>query len=289
MTCVTSKTTVVILVLSCLFYALLAGPFAAYMREKPIEEKLGYLPSVKLIRYTCADHKETVAASLVLKTIIYFGGIVDKKQSNVVTAPPDYLDMSRMLHGAVNLDPYNMDAYYFAQAFLVWDVRQIKVANAMLDYGMRYRTWDWYLPFFAGFNNAYFLKDYSKAALYYRRAADLTGNELYISLTGRYLQSSGHTGLAIAYLSTMLRSTMDETARKTFLIRLKAFQEVLKIERARDEFVRRRGSLPKSVAELIAGGFLKAEPIDPYGGQFYFDSGGDVNTTSKFAFATKGK
>jgi tetratricopeptide (TPR) repeat protein len=259
------------------------------MREKPIEEKLGYVTNVKLIRYLSADHKETMAASLVLKVIVYFGGIVDKQQSNVITAPPDYQGMSRILHGAVYLDPYNMDAYYFAQSFLTWEVKQFKVANEMLEYGMKYRTWDWYLPFFAGFNYAYFLKDYENAARYYRRAAELTGNELYISLTGRYLQASGQTRLAIAYLSTMLKGARDETARKLFKVRLDAFNEVLRLEQARDQFIKKKGKIPSSIEELVSVGMLDRKPSDPYGGHFYLAPDGKVETTSKFAYATEGK
>jgi tetratricopeptide (TPR) repeat protein len=280
---------ILLFALLCIAYALLIGPFSTYMREKPIEEKLGFVPSIKLIRALSADHRETMAASLVLKAIIYFGGIVDKQQSNVITAPTDYQGMSRILHGAVSLDPYNMDAYYFAQAFLTWDAKQTMVANRLLERGMKYRTWDWYLPFFAGFNYAYFLKDYENAARYYRRAAELTGNELYISLTSRYLQSSGKTEMAIAYLSAMLESARDETARKTFKVRLEAFREVLRIERARDEFLRGNERLPKSVDELLARGYLPDRPVDPYGGRFYLEPGGEVATTSRFAFATKGK
>jgi tetratricopeptide (TPR) repeat protein len=259
------------------------------MREKPIEEKLGFIPSIKVIRGMSADHREAMAASLVLKAIIYFGGVVDKQQSNIITAPPDYQGMSRILHSAVYLDPYNMDAYYFAQAFLPWEAKQTMVANRLLEHGMKYRTWDWYLPFFAGFNYAYFLKDYENAARYYRRAADLTGNELYISLTSRYLQSSGKTELAIAYLSTMLESARDQTARKTFQVRLEAFREVLKIERARDGFRQENGRLPNSIDELLVRGYLPDGPVDPYGGRFYLEPNGEVATTSRFAFATKGK
>jgi tetratricopeptide (TPR) repeat protein len=284
-----AKVPMAVFVLSCMTYALLAGPFSAYMREKPIEEKLGYVPSVKLVRLMSADHRESAAAFLVLKVIVYFGGIVDKQQSNVITAPPDYLGMSRLLHNAVYLDPYNMDAYYFAQSFLTWEAKQVQVANKLLENGMKYRTWDWYLPFFAGFNYAYFLKDYENAARYYKRAADLTGNELYISLTGRYLQSSGQTGLAVAYLSTMLKTARDETARKSFKVRLLAFQEVLRIEHACEEFVQNKGRMPKSLAELEAAGLLADEPVDPYGGHFYLENDGKVNTTSKFAFPVKDK
>src|SRR5690242_9398050 len=106
-----------------------------------------------------ADQKQVVGEGLTLDVLIYFGGLVEKQRLGKLDVPADYPAMSRLLHAAVKLDPYNMDPYYFAQAILVWDVNQVKLANNLLDYGMKYRSWDWYLPFFAGFNNAYFLKD----------------------------------------------------------------------------------------------------------------------------------
>ena len=140
-----------------LLYGILILPFTTYLRDKPFVEKLGYVPSATVLKSVAADLKELVAASLVLKVLMYFGGLSEKSE-NQVAIPPDYPAMSRLLHVAVRLDPYNMDAYYFAQGFLTWDAKQYKLANDLMDYGMKYRTWDWYLPFFAGFNSAYFLK-----------------------------------------------------------------------------------------------------------------------------------
>ncbi|GFE61288.1 hypothetical protein [Geobacter sp. AOG2] len=278
---------VLLLMLAC--YGAVLGPFSAYMKQKPVEEKLGYVPSVTLLRYLSADHKELVAASLVMKAIMYFGEKVEKLQAKVIVAPPDYPGMSRLLHGAVQLDPYNMDAYYFAQSFLTWDVKQYKLANNLLDYGMKYRTWDWYLPFFAGFNSAYFLKDYAAAAKYYRRAGELSGSDLSKLLAGRYMQESGQTDLAIAYLTAMENNEKNQALKQTYQTRLSAFQEVRRIELARDKFKEVKGVLPTAVEQLVQGGFLSPPPVDPYGGQFYLQADGKVATTSKFAFGGKSK
>jgi len=224
-----------------------------------------------------------VAASLVLKVLMYFGGLVEKAQNQVVV-PPDYMSMSRLLHGAVKLDPYNMDAYYFAQGFLTWDVKQFKLANDLLDYGMKYRTWDWYLPFFAGFNSAYFMKDYAAAARYYQRAGELSGSDLSRLLAGRYMQESGHTELAIAYLSAMEKGERNPALKKNYQLRLTAFRETRRIELARDRYRETRGVMPKTVEQLVSGGFLSPPPVDPYGGQFYLEADGKVATTSKYAF-----
>lgn len=273
----------VLLVSGVLCYALVSSSFTYYMAQKPVEEKLGYVPSIKLIKPLSADQKEFAAASLIMKAVMYFGGIVDKAQKgNVIKEPPELQGMSRLLHGAVQLDPYNMDAYYFAQGFLTWDVKQFKVANDLLDYGMKYRTWDWYLPFFAGFNSAFFLKGYDKAATYYQKAAELSGMDLHKRLAGRYMQESGHTDLAIIYLSTMEKGENNPAIRKLYKMRLKAYREVRRIEVARDRFRKERGKLSFSLDELLSEGYLNPAPVDPYGGRFLLDQSGKVTSTSGF-------
>jgi len=273
------------LMVALIAYGAVLGPFTAYMKRKPIEEKLGYLPSTNVMRYLSADHKELVAASLVMKVIMYYGGIAEKQQANVIVQPPDFARMSGILHGAVKLDPYNMDAYYFAQSFLTWEVKQYKIANSLLDYGMKYRTWDWMLPFFAGFNSSYFLKDYAAAAKYYQRAGELSGSDLSKLLAGRYMQESGQTELAIMYLSAMEKGERNQAVKKNYQIRLSAFREVRRIELARDRYKEARGQLPTTIEQLQQGGYLSPAPVDPYGGQFYLEPDGKVATTSKFAFA----
>jgi len=273
------------LLVGLIAYAAILGPFTRYMKQKPDEVKLGYLPSTNFFRYVSADHKELVGASLVMKVLMYYGTIVEKQQSKVIVQPPDYQRMSAILHGAVKLDPYNMDAYYFAQSFLTWDVKQYQLANDLLDYGMKYRTWDWMLPFFAGFNSGYFMKDYKKAADYYKQAGVLTGNPLYFSLAGRYMQESGQTELAISYLTAMEKEERNQTVKKNYQIRLKAFREVRRIELARDRYKETRGVMPVTLETLVRSGLLSPPPSDPYGGQFFLEPDGKVATTSKFAFA----
>jgi tetratricopeptide (TPR) repeat protein len=271
--------------LVCLFlYGILIIPFTTYLRNKPYVEKLGYVPSsVTVLKSIAVDQKELLSASLVLKVLMYFGDLVEKANNKVII-PPDYMTMSRLLHCAVKLDPYNMDAYYFAQSFLTWDAKQYMLANDLLDYGMKYRTWDWYLPFFAGFNSAYFMRDYSKAAEYFKQAGDLSGQDMLKNLAGRYMQESGQTDLAIGYLSAMEKGENNPAVKKNYQLRLTAFREARRIEVARDGYKEKYGIMPTTVEQLVSVGLLSSTPKDPYGGQFYLDADGKVATTSKYAF-----
>lgn len=281
------RTSLSLIVTGMLLYLAILQPFTGYMATKPIEEKLGYVPNVRFLKPLSADQKELMGASLVMKVLMYFGGAVGQAQEGrVITETPDLQGMSRLLHSAVQLDPYNMDAYYFAQGFLTWDAKQFVVANNLLEYGMKYRIWDWYLPFFAGFNSAYFLKDYTKAAIYYKRAGELSGSDLYKRLAGRYLQEAGQTELAIAYLTAMEKGENNQALKKSYQIRLQAFKEVQRIELARDRYRDSQGQLPSSIEQLQSQGYLTPPPVDPYGGRFNLEPNGKVTTTSKFAFTT---
>ena len=269
-------------------YIAVVFALADYMKNKPFVEKLGYIPSVNTMKVLAADHKEFFSASLMLKVLVYFGGLIDKAD-NKLQIPADYPAMSRTIDAALKLDPYNMDGYYFAQAILAWDVGKADLANSFLEYGMKYRTWDWQLPFFAGFNYAYFLKDYGNAARQYRRAAELSGQEMFMNLAGRYMQRSGNTEMAIAYLGMMAKSARQDSLKKSLLTRRAAFLEVLKIEKARDEFSQRNGRLPASLDDLLQEGFLQELPRDPYGGKFFIQRDGSISSTSGFAFAAAKK
>lgn len=270
-----------------LSYLAIMSPFISYMRNKPFLEKLGYTPEPGVLRLLSADQYRFVAATLLMKVTSYYGSLVEQAQNKVIV-PPEYPEMQRIIESAVKLDPYNMDAYYFAQAIMVWDARQVVATNELLEYGMKFRDWDFYLPYFAGFNYAYFLKDYANAAKQYKQVADLTGDDLIIKLTGRYLYESGRTDLATMYLSMMVKNARNDAIKKSLQTRLQAFQEVRKIEDAAERFTSRVHRSPSSVEELLKNRYLAELPVDPYGGKFYIDDQGKVRSTSKFAFGVAG-
>lgn len=278
-----TKFSVGILLAGIALYAALIMPFSDYLRRKPVEEKLGYIPNLRIVRLLSCEQKELAAASLLMKVIMYFGGVVMKQEESAAPPSLEYAEMEKSVWIALKLDPYNMDGYYFAQSVLVWDLKEYRLVNDLLDYGMKYRTWDGSLPFFAGFNSAYFMKDYASAARYYQRAGELSGSDLSKLLAGRYMQESGETELAIAYLTAMVNGERNQALKKTYLTRLEAFREVRRIEVARDQYREKTGKLPSTVEQLLREGFLAPSPVDPYGGRFYLKRDGKVATTSRFS------
>jgi len=264
-------------------YALLVTSLASSLRERPIAAKVGYVPQGAVMRFASVDHKQLVAAALMLKVLIYYGTEEDHAQHRIIRQT-DFTGIERIITSLVELDPYNMDAYYFTQAIMVWDMGEYAKANKLLDYGMKFRDWDYFLPFFAGFNASYFLKDYGKAAAYYRRAGELSGADIFMRLTGRYLYQAGKTDLAIAYLKTMVGGARDRAVKSSLQRRLTALKRVKIIAMALKRYRDKYGDGKVAVKNLLTAGFLDEIPIDPYGGEYYIDKTGTVKSTSNFNF-----
>lgn len=267
-------------------YLLLIIPFTTHLKNRPLQLKVGYVPEAKALKFITADQRYLVADWMVLKVLFYFGALIEKAEGkNLVASNPDYSGMFRMLQTGLRLEPYNADAYYFAQAAFTWEVGRYAEVNNMLDYGMKYRTWDSQLPFFAGFNAAYFMKDYKRAAEYMQKAAEIAKEQQFATLAARYFYEAGETEFGILFLDVMKSSAKDAHEKKLYEFRRKALLAVKSIEDATKLYQRELGRQPATIAELLSLGFLTAIPEDPYGGKFYLDQNGKVRSTSKLSFA----
>jgi len=256
------------------------------LRQRPTVLKLGPVPNAEVLKALAGEHRVSLALRSVARVMFYFGSFFDPND-NRLQKFPEYQSMFKHLENAVKIDPYNMDAYYFAQAAFTWEVGHAKDVNKMLDYGMQYRTWDYWLPFYAGFNAAYFLKDYATAAKYMQIAAKMSNNSLYTRLAARYFNEAGKSGLGLAFLETMAKGARNETVKGIYEKRIAAYKSLRRIEDAVASFVAKTGKQPDKLATLVRAGLMQEIPQDPYGGEFYLDATGKVRTTSDFAMMSE--
>jgi predicted Zn-dependent protease len=253
-------------------------PFSRYMAKKSLKARVGFVADSAIMRFASADHKETIAALLTIKSFLYYGQLVEEKRQGSKNV--DFSGLSRLLHTASRLDPYNFDIYYFPQAIIAWEPGFAESVVDLLDYGMKYRTTDYMLPFYAGFDSANFLRDFEAAAGYYKKAGDLTGDPFFAKLTAQYLFEANQTGMAIAYLQAMLKGATNPVVRKTYEQRLAALEAVATIERTVQRYKEREGKLPVTIEQLVQSGDLAAVPVDPFGGIFSLDADGRPVSTS---------
>lgn len=256
-------------------------PFTAYMAKKLLVERVGVVADPYFMRVAAADHKETVAALLTIKSFLYYGQIVEAQKHDVMTV--DFSGLDQLLHTAARLDPYNVDIYYFPQAILAWEPGFTESVIDLLDYGMQYRTKDFLLPYYAGFDSVHFLQDYEAAAKYYKKAGEISGEAFFHRLTARYLFESNQTLLAIAYLQSMLKGATNPVVRKAYELRLAALEAIATIERAIKHYKEREGESPVTIEQLLQSGDLTSLPVDPFGGVFSLDANGlPISSTKLF-------
>jgi len=261
----------------CLVAAYL--PLTELRDARPPQARLGFFPPAPVIKALSADQYQFLSHVISLECLFYFGTLTEEERP-----VPAWNRLHEALYTATRLDPYNMDAYYFAQAVLTWDAGMVRQAVDLLEYGFAHRTWDWYLPFFLSFDYAYFLKDYAKAGEYMAKAAELNPQGWFATLAARYLYEANRTALALAYLKEMIATAGNEAVRRQLMVRAEAFERILKIEEAISVYKDRFHRLPRELRELVRAGLMERIPEDPYGGSFYLDQEGRVRTTSKLAF-----
>lgn len=270
-----------VVIISAILIVPVYGKVISFVEKRSVEEKLGYLPQKEIMKVAALDHRSMISEWLFFKVIVYYGGKLEAEDPSQMK-DVEYPNMYGFLDTATYLDPYNIDAYYFAQAVFTWGRGEIREVNQLLQRGLQYRTWDYYLPFFLGFNNFYFLKDYKAASVYMKQVALLTGNTLAANLAARYLYESEETESAISFLNFMIDKTWNPKLRNLLETRLKALEAIALLEKGMKRFYGLYHRKPVSIDELAHKGIIDKLPEDPYGGRFYIDEKGKIRTTSEF-------
>lgn len=240
-------------------------------------EQLGFLPPAA-IRLLALDYRDLVADLIFSRTLSFHGGVLKRGEK------PDaqtWQAIYRRIDTASELDPYFVDPYYFGQAVLTWDAHMPKEANALLDRGRRFRSDDWVMPFFMGFNAFYFLHDKAQGAAYLMEASRRPGSSASLGLLAARLSSESQgTETAIAFLQELEAQTDDPGTKEEMKTRIGALRGIWVLEQAVEVYRDRFGSSPADLSELVNQGVLFAFPSDPYGGVFYLNDQGKVWTTS---------
>lgn len=271
----------VLLIFIVTLYLIFMNSFTSYMINRPQQAKLGFTPQGKLYKYSLGEFRWFAGEYLSIKATVYYGGkekILAAKEFKKI----EYFNLFKMVQEAINLNPYNEDAYYFAQATFTWNVGHVKDVNFLLKHVFKYRKWDFKLPFFIGFNYAYFLKDYKNAAYYFKRAAEISGSSLFTNLAARYFYEGGRTKLGIIFLKTMIKAAHNSSIKSIYKLRLDALSKIASLARAVNIYKKRYSSLPENLQQLVDKKIIDKIPVDPYGGKFYI-SGDSIKTTSNLA------
>ncbi len=221
---------------------------------------------VEFVKILAGEFRGVMADYFVLEAGSFIG-------SNQEPTDEEWENIRRTLQYALELDPYFMQAYIYAQGNLPWDAGMYQETIDLLAIAKKHRTWDWYPGYYMGFDYYYFLADYAKASEEFMQAAKIKNAPLLLSILGARLALKGkRTETAIALLKTMLGDReLDENSAREIGLRLEALKGALVIEKAIEQYEHSLGNKPPSLQALIDKGILEKLPPNPYGGPYIYD------------------
>jgi len=225
------------------------------------------------------EFKGIVSDFLFLKVITFLGEKIGKNEQLGVRHF-NYLEES--VNTITDLDPYFWDAYLFADMLFTWELGEYKAANKLLLKARQYRTNDYRVPYYLGFNYFFFLKDNINGAKYLMEASKLPGSPYYLaSLAARLSAYALEHRTGIIFLKEMIRDTENERIKNDFMLRIKTLEIMDRLEQKVSEYQKNYQKQPSSLTELVTAGLIDKIPDDPYGGEFILLENGRVYTTSK--------
>ncbi|WP_298037712.1 hypothetical protein [uncultured Desulfuromonas sp.] len=240
----------------------------------------GYVIPSKFSRVLALEHKGLISDFFLLKTITFFGERVIAEQP---LSDEDWRFIVGSLDAVTDLDPYFLDPYLLGEGLLTWESEKVEEANRLLEKGRKYRTWDWQMPFYLGFNHFYFLGDNEKGAEYLLEAGRLPDSLSFLpDLASRIGYYGGRSQDAAVFLKGILAQTDDRQVKMRLEKRLLVLERSAFLEKIVETFREEKGRMPVDIEELIVLGYIKDLPEDPYGGRWVIMDSGRVFSTSKF-------
>lgn len=232
-----------------------------------IREASWELPSGDALRRMSFGYANALADGLWLRSIQYVGGLKYSPDGN------------RWLFHAIDavttLDPRFETAYVFGGIVLGSIDGAVGFSNRILRKGMAAFPGQWRFPFYLSYNACFIQGDAETGARWLARASGMPGAPEYLPfLASRMFAEARTPAAAIGFLGRMAETATDPAVRRAIeerIRRLQAEEMFVRIEDAVSRYALERGVLPRSLGDLLAGGYLESVPLLPEGGSFSLD------------------
>lgn len=274
--------TIAVLIILSILHVVLLGKATNAARAFPRNESTSFVIPAQILKITTLEFDGVAADYLFLKALTFLGSTNERTERPRVKAW-EWKWMLSLLETSAFLDPYFFDPYNFSNANLTWGGQLVRETNALLEFGSKYRAWDWKMPFYIGFNEFYFLNENENAARHLMEASRLWpggGSPLMASLAARLASKERRTETAIMYLEEILEKTDNEFLKQEFEMRLATLKGIDTLEKAAKAYRAKYRKLPSTLSHLVEKGIIAKIPEEPYGGSYTLDKDGTVETTS---------
>ena len=255
------------------------GMLAAAETQRPASVRaleLAYLPKGEYLKIAVLGYRQIASDLIWLKAVQHFG---EKKQT-----VQGWMWAYHATDVVTDLDPRFVAEYQAGGTILgVWAGRPHE-SIALLTKGMRHNPDAWQLPFYAGYDYFFELRDIPNAATYFRMAAALPGAPDYLpKLAARMTVEAGDPQAALEFLERLYEQTADERLREGLAQRMKevvAERDIRFLEEGVRRYQARYKKRPARLEDLVRGGIIAQIPEEPFGGAYVLEgSDGTVKST----------
>lgn len=234
-----------------------------------------YVRSPEFLEHASLSFRAVVADIYWIRTVQHYGGTKLSKESN-----KQYDVLYPLLDATTTLDPQFDVAYKFGSVFLAEQypsgAGRPDQAVAILRKGLQARPDKWELAQELGFVYYWWFADYSSAAMWFNRAADMTKAPDWLRpLAAVTLAQGGNRATSRTLWTEIVRNADADWLRTQGAFRLRqldAMDGIDFIEGIVQQYRARTGMLPTSWSDMIRVGFLRGVPRDPTGTPFRLDA-----------------
>jgi tetratricopeptide (TPR) repeat protein len=226
-------------------------------------------------------YKNLVADVYWMRAVVYYGGRrrhSTAQQESGAAPSANFDQLNTLLNLVTSLDPHFKVAYRFGAIFLA-DVYPAgpgrpDLAIALLQRGIERDSARWEYMEDIGFIYFWWVKDFQKAAEWFKRAGDEPGAPSWLApLAATTLAQGGQRQGSRLLWTQLLNSDIDWLRRDAAmrLQQLDAMDAIAELTPVLRRFFERERRYPSSWEELAQAEGLPRVPTDPTGARFYFD------------------
>jgi len=258
-----------LLVLACMATASVSGhKLDGLAVERDSSDRLLYLPNGRYLKVASLGQAPLLADLIYIWAIQFYSDYEREERFRYV----------KHVFGEVitQLDPHYIDAYWIGALILIVEAKDLDGGLALFDQGIAANPDSWILPYLAAWECA--LADLpARAAGYFDRAAAIEGAPPSVRRMRAAMASrAGDLDASRAQWQEILDDPASDPTSRAIAER-KVFEVTAQIE-LRDlraavaRFREDNGRTPRSLAQLVAGGYIARVPEGPDSAPYRYDA-----------------
>lgn len=233
-----------------------------------------WLQDADTVRKAALGFDTLIADLYWIRVVVYFG-----RQRLSQDPAKNYDLLYPYLDFVTTLDARFKSAYRFGAIFLTephpGGPDRPDLAIKLLERGIERSPERWEYPHDIGFVHFWAHRDYTEAARWFQRAAEIPGAPIWLRSTAAAMLAQGGDRQSARQLWRHMQETADtDWIRRSAAIHLAQYDAMDAIDQLNEVLWRyeaRTGRFPRDWRELIRAGVLRGIPVDPLGTPYEID------------------